>query len=110
MGLTEAKVKDLEDKKFDHLYAKHKAEWAEAVADAYDFAKAHITGGRIPRADDVLKALMITLEVNEHLRDHQEEHHAKYPRFREYFGDYIIDKHLPDLIAKDKDKEEAKKK
>lgn len=101
MGLTESKVKDLEDKNFDKLYNKHKPEWAKEVADAYDFAKHHITPGRIPRADDVLKALMITLEVNQHLRDHQDENHAKYPRFREYFGDYIIDKHYPALIAKE---------
>src|SRR5690242_19073135 len=102
MGLTESKVKDLEDKKFDKLYTKHRAEWAKAVENAYAFAKYHVTDGRIPRADDVLKALMITLEVDEHLRDHQEENHAKYPRFREYFGDYIIDKHLPELVAKEK--------
>jgi hypothetical protein len=101
VGLTEAKIKDLEDKKFDKLYAKHKAEWANIVADAYDFAKQNITDGRTPRADDVLKALMVILEVNENLRNHQEEHHAKYPRFREYFGDYIIDKHYPELLAKE---------
>jgi hypothetical protein len=99
MGLTESKVKDLEDKEFDKLYEKHKDEWEQAVADAYSFAKNHVTAGRVPRSDDVLKALMITLEVNDNLRDHQDEVHAKYPRYREYFGDYIIDKHLPGLIA-----------
>jgi hypothetical protein len=101
MGLTESKIKDLHDKKFDKLYVKHKDEWAKMVDVAYDFAKRHISGDRIPRPDDVLKALMPTLEVNENLRKHQEDNRARYTRFREYFGDYIIDKHLPALIARE---------
>jgi hypothetical protein len=94
MGLTESKIKDLHDKKFDDLYKKHKTEWDTMVDNAFEFAKKHIAGGATPRADDVLKALLPMLEVNELLRKHQEDNRARFKRFREYFGDYIIDQHL----------------
>ena len=93
MGLTESKIKDLKDKQFDKLYEKHKEEWKKMATDAYDFAKKHISGGHEPRPDDVLKALLPMLEVNENLRKHQEDKKARYKRFREYFGDYVVDHH-----------------
>lgn len=94
MGLTESKIKDLQDKKFDKLYTKHQAAWLEMVENAYAFAEEHIAGGKTPRPDDILKALLPMLEVDEDLRAHQEDNKARFKHFREYFGDYIIDKYL----------------
>ncbi len=91
MGLTELKLKDLKDKEFDTLYTKHKADWVTLANHAFTFAKDRIAGGNVPRADDILKALSPMLEVNELLRKHQEDVHARYKRFREFFGEYIID-------------------
>ena len=91
MGLTEAKIKDLHDKKFDKLFDKHKADWVKMANNAFDFAKKNIAGGHSPRPDDILKTLLPMLEVNEELRKHQEDVRARYKRFREFFGDYIID-------------------
>ena len=99
MGLTEAKIKDLEDKKFDQLFAKHKKAWLEMVEVAYTFTKKHITEGKEPRADDILKTLLPTLEVSKDLRNHQEDVRARFKRFREYFGEYIIDKYLRDKAS-----------
>jgi hypothetical protein len=94
MGLTESKIKDLEDKKFDKLFEKHKGPWLQMVDDAYEFTKSHVTKGNPPRRDDVLKPLMAQLEVSEDLRNHQEDVRARFKRFREMFGDYIIDKYF----------------
>jgi hypothetical protein len=94
LGLTESKIKDLEDKNFDDLYDAHEEAWLEMVESAYEFCKEHITGGNEPRPDDVLKELLPMLEVNEDLRAHQEENHARYKHYREFFGDYIIDKYV----------------
>ena len=58
MALTESKIKDLHDKKFDKLYDKHKAKWTEMIQNAYISARDHICEGRDPRQDDVLKMLM----------------------------------------------------
>jgi hypothetical protein len=94
LGLTEIKLKELLEKKFDVLYKKHKDDWEAMVVAAHDFAKAHISQGVEPLADDILKPLLTMLEVNEALRKHQEDHHAKYRRYREAFGDYIIEEFL----------------
>jgi len=99
MGLTQAKIKDLEDKKFDKLYIKHKAAWLAMVKVAFDFAKANITDGVEPRPDDILKTLLGTLEVSKDLRNHQEDNKARYKRFREFFGEYIIDRYIESLQA-----------
>jgi hypothetical protein len=109
MGLTESKIKDLEEKEFDRLYDKHKGAWLQMVKDAYDFAQAHITGGDPPRPDDVLKLLMAELEVSEDLRKHQEDHKARFKHFREYFGDYIIDKYFQHMGLQKKAAKEEKK-
>jgi hypothetical protein len=94
VGLTESKIRDLKDKKFDRLYTKHEEAWRKLVRTAYEFAQKNISGGIKPRPDDILKALLPMLEVNEDLRKHQEDNKARYKRFREYFGDYVIDQEL----------------
>ena len=91
MALTESKLKDLHDKKFDTLYVKHKKKWTEITKNAYTSAKDHICEGREPRQDDVLKMLLPMLEPDEKLRKHQEENHARFKRFREAFAEYLID-------------------
>jgi hypothetical protein len=97
VGLTESKIQDLNDKNFDKLYEKYKDEWLAMVKNAYEFTKNHVTDGQAPRPDDILKMLLPMLEVDEHLRTHQEDNKARYKHFREYFGDYIIDKYLQPL-------------
>jgi hypothetical protein len=94
VGLTESKIKDLHDKKFDKLYEKHQQEWDDMTTNAFNAARDHICGGKQPRPDDVLKMLLPMLEPNETLRKHQETVHARYVRFREAFGEYMIDKFL----------------
>jgi hypothetical protein len=91
MALTESKIKDLHDKKFDKLHEKHKAKWTEMTRNAYISARDHICEGREPRQDDVLKMLMPMLEPDEKLRKHQEENHARFKHFREAFAEYLID-------------------
>lgn len=94
MGLTEEKIHDLHDKKFDDLFKAHRKEWEEMANNAYSTAKAYICRGKEPRPDDVLKMLLPMLEPHETLRKHQEKNHAKYSRFRIAFGEYIIDQIL----------------
>jgi hypothetical protein len=108
MGLTESKIKDLEEKKFDRLYAKHEKAWLNMVKDAYEFAKAHVTDGNPPRPDDVQKLLLAELEVSKDLRNHQEDHKARFKHFREYFGEYIIDKYFQQLNQQQKKAKEGK--
>lgn len=97
MSLTESKLKDLLEKKFDKLYGKHKPEWVEATTNAFVFTRDNICDGNRPRQDDVLKVLLPTLESNETLRKHQEEHHARFKHFREAYAEYMIDLYYQEL-------------
>jgi hypothetical protein len=108
MGLTELKLKDLCDKKFDRLHEKHEKLWSEITGNAYNAARDNICGGREPRHDDVLKMLLPMLEPNEILRKHQEDNRARYKHFREAFAEYLIDAYYRKL-EEEKPKEENKK-
>ena len=77
MALTESKIKDLVDKKFDDLYTNDEKKWVALAKTAYKHAKENITAGKEPRPDDVAKALYPMLEVDEALRTHQEEYKAR---------------------------------
>src|SRR5215470_11399541 len=85
LSLTEAKVLELIEKKFDKLFNKHKREWMEITGNAFAAARDHVCGGKQPRQDDVLKMLLPMLETNETLRKHQEEHKARFKHYREAF-------------------------
>jgi hypothetical protein len=97
LSLTESKLIELHDKKFDTLFQKHKAEWTEITGNAYHVTKEHVCGGKPPRQDDVLKVLMPMLETNETLRKHQEQHTARFKHYREAYAEYMIDSYFKDL-------------
>jgi hypothetical protein len=59
MALTESKIKDLKDKKFDKLFEKHRPVWTALVHATHAYSKENITGGRDPRPGDVEKVLYI---------------------------------------------------
>lgn len=61
---------------------------------AYKYARDHIYGGNEPKADDLHKALLIALEPDEVLRAHQEANRCPFKKYREAFGDYVVDAYL----------------
>jgi len=63
VALTESKIKDLQDKKFDKLFDKHTDEWTEITKHAFCAARDNICEGKTPRQDDVLKMLMAGADV-----------------------------------------------
>lgn len=92
MGLTEAKLKDLNDKEFNKLYDKHLKIWQEMVANAKQFVIASVTTNNDYRSDDLLEPLIPAVRANQLFRDHQADNKAKGTRFVTYFAEYIIDK------------------
>lgn len=104
MGMSESKLKDLKDKDFDKLLEKHRNTWMKMAKESWDFAKEHICGGQEPKPDDAWKPLQAMLEPNELLRQHQKDNKARFKKYRESFGDYIIDEYI-----NDKKQKEAKK-
>lgn len=91
MALTEAKIKDLTDKKFDTLFEKDQAFWSALAKKAWVYAKDNITSGREPRPDDIAKVLFPMLQVNDEVRKHQEDNRARAKRYIEWFVEYVID-------------------
>jgi hypothetical protein len=94
MALTEAKIKDLTEKKFDELFTNHRAVWCALATSARTFALTHITGGRQPRPDDVAGVLHPVLEAHDTLRNHQEDNKARSSRFVLMFTEYVVDQCL----------------
>ena len=92
MALTEAKLKDLLDKDFHVLFDDHVAVWTDLATAAYDHAQTRISSTPEPRPDDIALVLIPMLEVNNTLRDHQDQYRAKPKRWVEYFADYVIDR------------------
>lgn len=94
MSLTQTKIKELESKGFDKLYTDHKVLWDGLASNARKYARDHITGGKDPRLDDILKMLLPMIESLDELRDHQDQVKARAKRYQTWFAEYIIDKNL----------------
>jgi len=92
MALTESKIRDLTDKKFEELFTDNIDIWRPLALAARAYAKKHITGGAEPRPDDIEKVLYPMLEIHEKLREHQEENKARAARYVTWFAEYVIDK------------------
>jgi hypothetical protein len=104
MALTEAKLKDLGDKKFDELYTKNETEWCALAKNAHDFAQSNITPGKEPRPDDIAGVLLPVLRPHDALRGHQEDNRAKASRFALMFTEYVVDQYLSKGVANAKTK------
>lgn len=95
MGLTEAKLKDLQDRDFHKLYDDHITVWKAAHENAKQYVTKTITQSASYRPDDLLEPLIPAVRANQLFRDHQENNSAKSPRFVTAFAEYIIDKNPP---------------
>ena len=98
MALTAAKVKDLEDKGFDDLFDEHRELWEAKAKEAYRYAKNLVTptGERV-RPDDVIELLVPALVLAQELRNFLEDGRLTQKYWREYFGEYILDRLWDDL-------------
>ena len=96
MGLTQRKLKVLEEREYDKLYEKHRTAWLSYAKGAFGYAKDFIAGGHEPRADDVVHALLLALDADERLMKHQavsETPREMQDEYREYFAEYVVEKY-----------------
>ena len=99
MGLTERNRKILKQGGYDKLYEKNKLAWLEYAKGAYSFAKYFIAEGREPGEDDIANALLLVLEPNEVLLEHQaletpKIEEAEQQKRRKYFAEYVVYQYL----------------
>ncbi|HEU5476224.1 MAG TPA: hypothetical protein VFU64_00150 [Gaiellaceae bacterium] len=98
MALTAAKVKDLEDAGFDELFDDHHALWEAKAVEAYRYARNLVTPtGEPVRPDDVIELLVPALVLAEELRNFLEQNRLTQKYWRQYFGEYILDRLWDDL-------------
>ena len=100
MALTAAKVKDLEDRGFVGLYDEHRELWETKGREAYGYAARLVapTGERV-RPDDVVPLLVPALVLVRELRDFLEAGRFTQKYWRDYFGEYILDRMWQDLTG-----------
>jgi hypothetical protein len=91
VGLTQDKIADLHERRFDRLFKKHIDLWSTMATNAFADARDHICNGNAPLRDDILKMLLPMLEPNDFLRAHQEKNRARNKKFKQFFAEYIIE-------------------
>lgn len=93
MALTAAKVKDLEDKGFLGLFDEHRELWEIKAKEAYAYAKKLVApSGEPVRPDDVLPLLVPALLLVKQFRDFLEDNRLTQKYWRDYFGEFILDR------------------
>ncbi|MFZ3200132.1 MAG: hypothetical protein WA175_03170 [Candidatus Acidiferrales bacterium] len=99
MGLTERKRKILRQGGYVKLYEKHKSAWLKYAQGAYVYARDFIAEGGEPGEDDIVHPLLLVLEANETLLEHQaletpKIDEAEQQERREYFAAYVVHQYL----------------
>jgi hypothetical protein len=74
------------------LFEKHKKAWLAAAKETKSFIKGNFPEGYLIRRDDVAKALIPILEVNEILKDALNESKLRGKFWIKDFADLIIDR------------------
>jgi len=102
MALTAAKVKDLEDKGFMDLFNQHHDLWEGKAREAYEYAEHFVPAtGEPVRPDDVLPLLVPNLVLSTEFRDFLDENRLTQKYWRDYFGEFILDRLWTDLTHDD---------
>ena len=85
------------------FYGLHEAMWQRAMQETYEFIEGNFPEGALIRRDDVAKALVPVLEVNETLRDKLSESKLRQKLWITFFADLIIDRTWDDVQGEDND-------
>jgi hypothetical protein len=92
MAMTLEKEQRLQDAELVAFFEKDHAMWAGVLARAYNFTKTDFPKDAIIRRDDLIKALLSVVEINEELRDFLNENKLRGKFWKELFVDLIIDR------------------
>ena len=92
MALTLEAEQRLETVGLAALFTEHQAAWLEAAKHTKDFVTGNFPKGAKIRRDDVAKALIPILEVNETLKDTLNQKKLRGKFWIKDFADFIIDR------------------
>ena len=99
MALTLEAEQRLERAGLVDLFDTDQAIWTGVAEQAYEFVTLNFPDGATVRQDDVAKALMPLLEINEGLTNALNEKKLRQKYWRNDFGDLILDRSWQQLTA-----------
>lgn len=97
MALTLEAEQRLEDASLTTLFDNNKKAWLKAAKETKEFVEQNFPAGAKIRRDDVAKALIPILEVNETLKDYLDANKLRGKFWIRYFVDLIIDRTWDEL-------------
>lgn len=97
MALTLASEQRLTKVGLVALFEAHRSEWRAAAQNSHTFVQANFPAGSQVRPDDVAKALVPVVEVNERLKAALAEKKLTQKYWVSYFTDLVIDRVWHDI-------------
>jgi len=92
MGLTLEAEQRLEDVGLTAFFEGHEAEWLAVAQDTYAYVTGNFPAGSLIRRDDVAKALLPIVEVNEPLKEMLDQNKLRGKFWRSFFTDLVVDR------------------
>jgi hypothetical protein len=92
MALTLEAEQRLIDVGLVGFFEQHRPEWLGVAQDTYGYVSGNFPAGSMIRRDDVAKALLPIVEVNEALKDMLDEHKLRGKFWRTFFTDLVVDR------------------
>ena len=92
MALTLEAEQRLEDVGLVAFFEQHEAEWLGIVQETYAYVTGNFPPGSVIRRDDVAKALLPIVEVNEALKETLDQNKLRGKFWRTFFADLVIDR------------------
>lgn len=92
MGLTLEAEQRLEDVGLVGFFEAHRPEWLAVAEDTYAYVTGNFPTGSVIRRDDVAKALLPIVEVNEPLKEMLDQNKLRGKFWRSFFTDLVVDR------------------
>ena len=92
MGLTLEAEQRLEDVGLVGFFEQHRDEWLAKSQETYGFVSGNFPQGSMIRRDDVAKALLPIVEVNEALKEMLDAEKLRGKFWRIFFTDLVVDR------------------
>ena len=106
MGLTLESEQRMENAGVLGFFNQTHAAWLETVRDTKNFVEGNFPAGARIRRDDVAKALVTVVEVNEAYQDFRNERKLRGKFWNTLFADLIVDRTWEQLEAEADDGED----
>lgn len=92
MGLTLEAEQRLDDVGLVAFFEQHRPEWLAKAQDTYEYVTGNFPANSVIRRDDVAKALLPIVEVNEPLKDMLDANKLRGKFWRSFFTDLVVDR------------------